>query len=384
VTTIAVAHSPEDRQRVYRFRYTIYVNEMGKRDLSYADHEGKILTDDLDESGTLFYAESGGAVVATLRRNQVGGNDLPAEYRDIYDLPSFAEFPPSVLSFSSRLMIARDMRGSPTLAKLLVTAYEHGITQGVLFDFCNCSPGLVDLYEHLGYRRYTDNFIDPDVGYRVPMVLVAHDEHHLRRVRSPLLRRLRSLRAQIDTTNGTAGWFRRTFPASSRVTASMLKGENFWAFLADKLRPSPTESVPLLEDLSVDEAQTLLHKGTVLQCRQGERIIRINDVSSEMYLVLSGLIEVRSETGKTSIAVFGPGQIIGEIGCILGCERTGNVVAVDDSEILVISRAHIERLIANQPQLAAKTLMNLSRVLCERLVASIRVRLAAEDAEDRA
>jgi len=383
VTTIALARSPEDRQRVYRFRYAIYVDEMGKRDLSYADHDDKTLIDDLDESATLFYVERGGELVATLRRNRFGDGGPPQACRDVYDLEAFAEFSPPALSLSSRLMIAREMRGSPTLPKLLVTAYEHAITEGVLFDFCSCSPGLVDLYEHLGYRRYKDNVIDPDAGYRVPMVLVVHDEDHLSDVRSPLLRRLRSHRARVDAANGTPAWFRRRFPAACRVAEWMLEGGDFWTFLADKLRPSPTQCTPLLEGLSVDEARTILQKGTVLRCRAGERIIRINDLAREMYLVLSGLIEVRSETGRTSIAVFGPGQIIGEIGCLLGCERTGNVVAVADSEILVISRAHIERLIATQPQLAARTLMNLSRVLCERLVASIRLRLAAEADEDR-
>lgn len=376
---IAIAESPEEKQRVYRFRYSVYVDEMGKRNLSCADHDRKILTDDLDASATLFYADSGGQLVATLRRNLVGCDGMPEAYRDIYDLAAFEGFAPESLSLSSRLMIAREMRGSPALARLLVGAYEDALVRGRRLDLCNCSPSLVDLYEHLGYRRYKDNFMDPDVGYRVPMALVVRDEAHLEALRSPFLRKLRAHKQEGDQADGTAAWFTERFGASSRVAASMLRGPDFWNFLAEKLRPSPAQRVPLLAGLSEEEAQVVLQKGTVLTCRKGERIVRINDVTREMYVLLTGLIEVRSASGQTSIAVFGPGQIIGEIGCILGCQRDGDVVAVEDSEILVISRAHIERLIANQPDLAARTLMNLSRILCERLAASIRIRIAAED-----
>jgi len=375
---IALADSPEERQRVYKFRYQVYVEEMGKQNISCADHAAGILSDDLDESSALFYVESDGRLVATMRLTMAADSDIPDVYRDIYALDEFGGFPAAAQSFSSRLMIARDMRGSITLHRLLATAYEHGLTGGALFNFCHCSPSLVGLYEHLGYRRYKDNFIDPDVGYRVPMALVVRDEEHMAAVRSPFLRKLRSCQFDDDGLD-EADWFATRFPASSRVRPFMLRGEDFWAFMTKRFLAAPSGQSTLLEGLSDDETKLLLQKAVALTCRQGERIVRINDVVGEMYLILSGFIEIRPPDGRMPVAFFGPGEVIGEIGCILGCERSGNVVAATNSEILVISRAQIEQMIANQPALAAKALFNLSRVLCERLVAGIRARMITAD-----
>ena len=193
---IGVAESPYDRERVFHFRYRVYVEEMGKHDLSCADHETATVRDELDEFGTLFYAESDGRVVATMRLSLSNEEPAPALYRDIYALEAFDEFPPSSLSFSARLMIERAMRGSPALRQILVRAYEVGLdTEGQIFNFCHCSPSLVSLYEHLGYRRYKDNIIDPDVGYRVPMV-PGHE------ARSPAFRRYRSRSASAPLIGG--------------------------------------------------------------------------------------------------------------------------------------------------------------------------------------
>lgn len=154
----------------------------------------------------------------------------------------------------------------------------------------------------------------------------------------------------------------------------MLSDEDFWRFLASRFHASPEDHIPLLAGMNEQEAQEFLQKGTILKFDQGEKIIRVNDVGSEMYVVLSGLIQVLSPVDGSSVAVFGPGQVIGEIGLLLGCGRTANVVAVDSGEILVIDRAHLVRMMEKQPALAAKALFNLCGILSERLVAETRLR----------
>jgi len=62
----------------------------------------------------------------------------------------------------------------------------------------------------------------------------------------------------------------------------------------------------------------------------------------------------------------------GEIAFIASVKRSADVVALADSEILVVSQAFLKKLMKSSPELASKVLFNLSRVLCERLVFSTR------------
>lgn len=371
---VAVAETPEERERIYRFRYGIYVEEMRKRKLSYADHSTRTLRDELDEEAVLFYAETDGQIVGTIRRNLGTSPFLVEHYTHLYKLDEFGSFAPETLSFSSRLMISQTLRGSMALHLLLMAAYGHALENGALFDLCNCAPSLVGLYEHLGFRQYADNFVDPDVGYRVPMVLLLRDLGHLTTVRSPFGRKLRTYPAEFWQDHPSVTWFGQHFPMSQRVTEWLLGDQELWEIMASKLQANPQDKVGLLAGLCDEDSKRVVEKGTLLRCSQGDRVIRVNDVGSEMYLILSGLIEVRSVADDACIAVFGQGEVIGEIGLILDCDRTANVVAVEDSELLVLDRSYVDRLMANAPAVAARVLYNLCRILCERLVTTTRIR----------
>ena len=47
-----VAESIAEREAVYRFRYSVYVEEM-KKPLASADHAREVITDDLDAYSTI-------------------------------------------------------------------------------------------------------------------------------------------------------------------------------------------------------------------------------------------------------------------------------------------------------------------------------------------
>ena len=50
-------------------------------------------------------------------------------------------------------------------------------------------------------------------------------------------------------------------------------------------------SIPLLKDLSYDEAKTFVNAGTVIKSRAGDVLVRAGDVGNEMYVVLTGSAE---------------------------------------------------------------------------------------------
>lgn len=363
---IAFASTPDERERIFRFRYRIYVQEMGKQP-SYADHVNSRLCDDMDnDAAAIGYAAAGDEIIATIRWNQGTAKTIPERWKKIYALDRFSRYAPEALGFSSRLMLAPAWRGSMVLNALLASLFRRGREAGALFDFINCAPSLIELYEQLGYRRYTDGFVDEDVGYRVPLVLVLDDVEHMRAVHSPFMR----LPVPIASDPAIPAWFREEFTGQlGIVNRRLVDAGEFWRSLEEKLRRAPTEAIPLFEGLSTEEAHRFLKSGVILKCRAGDAILRRGDVGNEMFVVLSGLVEVRQGvTGRhAALALMGPGQLFGEMAFLSQRPRTADVVAVEDVEVLVLNQSFLKRAIKRSPDITARVLLNLSLVLCDRL-----------------
>jgi hypothetical protein len=204
---IRIAATPEEREALCRFRYQVYVEELGKK-LRHANHGEGMLREPLDDDSVLLYALEGNAVLGTLRWTPCAPHLLAPQLCRALDLPRFTRLVrPERISFTSRFMVAAHCRKSLIAGKLVQTAYHLAREQGVQFDFIHVSPALVPLYEHVGHRRYAGSFIDPDAGIQVPMVLVLEDVEHLGSVRSPILRLARTRRN--DPQPGR--WFQETY-----------------------------------------------------------------------------------------------------------------------------------------------------------------------------
>lgn len=152
-----------------------------------ADHARKEIRDEFDNEGsTVLCALVDGEVIATIRLTW-GGPGLPENCRKQFSLDRFRAFPIETIGFTSRLVVHKDWRGTPALGLVFSRGYELSGERGCRINFCHCTPALVKLYEQVGYRRYTDAIVDPDVGYHIPLVMLTEDVEHLRRVGSPLL-----------------------------------------------------------------------------------------------------------------------------------------------------------------------------------------------------
>jgi CRP-like cAMP-binding protein len=374
--TIALAETEAQRAAVFRFRYDIYVREMGKLRMDDADHTRGLLHDALDDYAKLYAAyDENGAVIGTLRVIS-GADHIPQPFAQVPHFERFSTLDPAALSFTSRLMVAPGLRGGQAMTALVFRAYADGLQSAAQFDFCICSPGLVDLYEHLGYRRFSGNLVDPVVGYQVVQVLALRDRDHLRAIQSPLLRVLRYAAPATETLaqdgRVLAQWLAKEVPVRSVVRDWVEQEDTFWRFLAEKVRSAVSGTASILEDLDEDEQRRLLRGGTVIDCAVGDRIITTGTVGSEVFVVLGGLVEVRLPGQSSPVAVLDTGQVFGEIAFITDITRTADVVALTEARVLVLSKATLKRMMATAPALAAKVMFNLSRVLCERLVTSNR------------
>jgi predicted GNAT family N-acyltransferase len=365
ISDIQVARSDEDRERIFRFRYDVYVTEMGKSPAE-ADHQKKIIRDELDEDAHLLYAEDEGQIVGTVRLNCRSKKKFPDVWEQRYDIEKFAPSFGDHISMTSRMMVARDYRGSSVPAALVGAVYSAGREMGSKFDFCNCAPSLLEFYEQIGFRRFTDGFVDEDNGYHVPLVMVVRDTQYLRQVRSPLYRVARNFEHEPET----GVWFQETFPSHAGIANSRTRNtEEFWKQLSDQLADPPTECIPLFESLSDKEVSNFLRSGTVLSLQPGDRIIRQGDVGDEMYIILSGVAEAvsRKEDQEHSLAIMSKGQIFGEVAFISTAVRSADVNALTEMQVLIISKGFLTRAMRKQPEISAKVLFNLSLILAQRL-----------------
>lgn len=190
--TIRQAITEPDRQRVFRFRYEIYVEEMGRQQ-TYADHVARTIEEPFDTTGHLFLAEDeAGRIVGTLRTNF--GRDTDFDYyHALYGMDCVGRYAPDRVSITTKLMIRLEFRGGTLAFRLCTACYRHNILQGILFDFIDCNPHLEDHFQRLGYRRYRSRIQHPEYGYVLPLVLPVTDLGHLESIGSPWARLCREL-----------------------------------------------------------------------------------------------------------------------------------------------------------------------------------------------
>lgn len=322
--------------------------------------------DEFDNNGILIYAESSGNVVASFRLNF--GEDTPVDdgMRENFGLELFNEYHKSELSFTSKLLVDPLWRNTTVLGKLLDASYRMMRIKKISFDFCECTPAMVQFYEHLGYRRYKENFVDDKQGFQIPMVLITEDIANLKKFRSPFL----NVADKFENTSITTEWFIKKLPPYFGVASErLLSIDDFWRFLSDSL---DADKVPLLRDLSQDEVKKFLTTGIILNVKKGDKIVRAGDIGNEMFVILSGSVDVhgRVDNKNRSVAKFGKGDIFGEMGFLDHTKRSADVVAEVDMEILVLTQSFLRKSMRMIPETAAKILFNLSVILCERLRAN--------------
>ena len=365
---VLLADSKEQREAIYALRYAVSVEEMGKSPPA-ADHQRRWIRDGLDATAALYAVQDdAGALVGTLRINRL--SELQDPLQELAPLPIGAlleRFPPEAISYTSRLMLLPAWRGGAALGLLFNRAYADMAAAGVRVDLCHAKPGLVELYEQLGYRRFCPGVDLQGVGYQVPMLLALHDREHFRLSRSPLLRHPAS-RDGHDRWNDAA-WMAAMGESYRGLNHRLVEPEEFWSAVGDALRAGDQE-MPLFRGLRDEQARALLKTGTVLTCEPGDRLVGEGEPQQDLFVVLDGVAEVwrQQEGHRLSLALLERGAVFGEMGFLGRPRRSADVIAVTPMQVLVLTQAFLNRAIRNQPDAAALLLRNLSMVLAERLM----------------
>jgi predicted GNAT family N-acyltransferase len=376
---IRMAVSEEERVGIYRFRYQVYVEEQ-KKNPRGTDHASKTLKDDIDDASSLYYVAEGDKITGTLRTTFGLPDSFPERLRRAFGFDYFLKtFPPETFSFSSRLMVAPERRNSGIAPELAMQTYRDGRSRGIQFNFIHAAPALVPLYEHLGHRRYTNNYMDEDAGFQVPMVLMVEDLAHLRRVHSPFY----SLARTQGNDYRASLWFEQTFPDQSGFANTRLPDVDVSLDTAmKKVVERVSERMPFFQDLDAEELRTFFQMGYLHKARMGETILRKGDVVHAVFLPLDGVVELSGMYDPFPAQVSGtvetrgnglpasnahpsptglsPGSVFGETAFFNGALSLEQVVALTDIDLLVIPVSELIRSTRQSPGLMCKVLHGLA------------------------
>ena len=374
--SVHVAQNDADRARVYRFRYAVQVAELNGNPPG-CDDVARIVRTPIDGTSTILYLGSNNEIMGTVRLSYALVTPVPPAPYDAYQLKLFDEFADSDLSMTSAWAVAARWRNSPALAILLGAAFKMCLERNIRFDFSHCAPAQLKLFQRLGYRRYAANFSD-ESSLRVPLVMLLEDKRHLSQVKSPLFR----IACQYETKSDASLWFSRRFPEATKssIIAAMDKDE-FWVYLARQLHEDPHESIPLLKSMNDGDAKRFIAAATVISCEAEDVVINQGELGHEMFVILSGSVEVRiGGVNGRPIADFGRGDIFGEVAFLSEVERSATVVATSKIEILILTQSMLRNVMKSMPDAACQVLFNLSLILCGRLCHSTETMTIDHDA----
>ena len=362
---IALAESEEEKRAVYRFRYRIYVEEMGKY-RSVADHAQRMFYEPCDAHSRIMYASENGEVVATARSTWGGDAPFPQRMIDQYGLaPFLAELPASASSVGERGMVAPRLRGTDLFLRLIGTAMRSANERRIQLCFGDCEPHLLNLYLGLGQRTYSKkNINSPEAGYLIPILFVPEDVAYLRRINSPLLAYVRDFGADARIPQCVE---RLTAAGTAVMSRRLVGSAAYWGEVHGALSEIKGTRPSALDGFTEEEAARCLEKSNIIECRDGDRLLKKGGVARNLFVVLDGTVEVRD--GETPLAVFGPGDVFGEMAFLLERPRSQDVYAASDGvRLLSLSEATLRELIASDPAIAAHLMLNISKMLCLRLL----------------
>ena len=157
-------------------------------------------------------------------------------------------------------------------------------------------------------------------------------------------------------------------PAPATPAASFMMQE-----MLDVMRDSMRETyevlarrMELFRGLSSNDVAKVFASGMSTEFDTGEVVFNKGDQSDELYVVLTGKVDIRD--GERLIATLGPGDILGEMAWISDEPRSATAVALEPATLVSMSDDIFHNLISSEASI--QLLMNIILLLSERVRAA--------------
>jgi CRP/FNR family cyclic AMP-dependent transcriptional regulator len=127
---------------------------------------------------------------------------------------------------------------------------------------------------------------------------------------------------------------------------------------------------PLLSDLDPTALMFLVRLGRRRIWKAGDVLMRQGDPSTSIHFMLSGKVRAqrarRTDDRPVTLAEFGAGAVVGEMGVVIDIPRSATVTAVEPTETLELDAPNFDRVAKAYPILHRV----IARLLSERLRAT--------------
>jgi hypothetical protein len=238
-------------------------------------------------------------------------------------------------------MVAPEHRGTDLIVDFSNNMPVPIPIEQISVTFGVCEPHLLSFYASLGQIPYADrNIGSDDAGYLVPI---------------------------ISFPGGVPTCVQHLVEGHCAVTSPILVGDDAYWREVSTLLPVLVKR-GLFEGLATHEIRTCVERSNLIDCQPGDRVVKRDSSSHNVYVVLSGALEARD--GDEVRGRIMPGDSFGETAFVLECNRTLDVyVTAPGTRILSLSDRTLRRATADTSQLAPRLLRNLSKTLCRRSIA---------------
>jgi len=123
---------------------------------------------------------------------------------------------------------------------------------------------------------------------------------------------------------------------------------------------------PMFAQLSLDQLQSVAQLAKMRTVARHEFVVTRGEPIDNVYLVLAGSLKVTvsDEEGREVIlSMLGPGEIFGEVGVIDENPRSASVVALENSNVIVIAQEDFKRCMRENFDIALYVMRKLAQRL---------------------
>ena len=149
------------------------------------------------------------------------------------------------------------------------------------------------------------------------------------------------------------------------ILKSKEKEDEFEGNLSDFL-----PKVYIFNNLSKREIKNLSGYCYLRKYRKNETVFKQGYPNVAFYILKSGLLRISLEEGeqKIDIGTIEPTEFFGEIGLFKEEERTATVKALEESELIAISKKEFKAFLENNPRTGLKVMYKLGEVLSQNII----------------
>lgn len=156
------------------------------------------------------------------------------------------------------------------------------------------------------------------------------------------------------------------------VLMSMVRLVGLYEILTLKVGKDVLTNSPLFTNMTSYQIRKAILLSELVPFKAGDRLLEQGTIGRDLYVILSGSAAVTLDHshGHTELDTLAAGAVLGEVGFITQQQRTANVDAVTDGEMLRLNADTVQKNMRLYPHIANKLNLNIARILGMRLAST--------------